>query len=151
MTIAIRLEDGKGSSSQVKVTKDGELITRVFDYSDSNSVTLDVANQAFNLFGPVSDSNFIITGIIISSNKDITVNGSLVQIYEADSPDDLPGTKDRLPINILKNATIPITPLLGKINMGKYLNAKHDDASPNAEVFVTVFGYYIPADVTAVT
>lgn len=146
MTIPVILEDGRGSGVSVKISPCGELITRVFNYSITSSAILNSDDTAFNLFGPVSKSNFIVTSIIISTNKDITINGTLVEVYASDLEDSTIISNEILTVNMLKNTSIPVTPLLSKIDVGKFLNVKHDDISMNAVVYCTVTGYFTPED-----
>lgn len=144
MTIPVVLQDGSGSSFSAKISSNGELIVRPIEFSSSRSVIMDLANTAFNVWGPVTGKEFVATSTIISTNKDIGVNGTNIEIYESDAPDSITVNGDSTKMNLLKNTVVPITGLLNKIPSGKYLNGKHDDAAPNAEVFLTIGGYFVP-------
>lgn len=142
--INLKIVDGSGSEHAVKVSSNGELIIRPFDFATSMEVTMDADATAFNVWPPKIGKQFVITNILVSTNKDIGVNGSNIEIFEADAADSTTLIGSSFKVNLLKNANLPLTGLLSIIQEGNYLNAKHDDGAVNAEVFVTIGGYYVP-------
>lgn len=148
MTVPVKLEDGHGSNVQARLSAHGEILTRDFDYSQGHSVTMDAANTAFNIWEPLSNHFFIVTGAIISANKSIsTTDGTLVTLYSSDTIDGTtPPVNGGVFVQMTKSSSLTLLPLSIKINKGRFVNAKHDDTSINAEVTVTILGYYIPVD-----
>lgn len=148
MTVPVRLEDGSGGTSiQAKISIHGEVITRAFDYSLPSSHSLDVANTAVNFVKPRSNHFFIMTAIVLSANSKVdNVDGTLVTIYQSDGEDSLTEIGEPTIIHLARNSNTTIVPISLKTGKGVYINMKHDDTTPNAEVFGTIMGYFIPAD-----
>jgi len=123
----------------VKVTALGQLVAGPFDYDEVSAITLDVANTAVNIFGPLVQKRFVVTAILLTANKNVTTDCS-VEIYESDGPTSTTVDKSILNIEMLKNSDRDITGLNFRLTEGVYLNGKTDDD----DVFVTVMGYYVP-------
>lgn len=137
--IKVNLSDGHGSGNLVKVSPQGEILTRQLKFSEGQFQSMDTVDTAFNFFKPRAGERFVITSILINTNKDIGVNGATVDIYEASSDSSTSIDKQLLRIIPLKNETIVATGAFVAVNEGKFLNGKTDDATVN----VTLGGYYI--------
>ena len=128
----------KGNFAQVSDNNELMIATQ---FSSAEKVTLTVDNTAVNLVKPRAGQKAIITGLIVNTNRDIGVNGALIEIYEASS--ETSGTVDKaiLSFDLIKNQTTITAPILIETNEGKFLNAKADDS----EINVTLLCYFAPA------
>jgi hypothetical protein len=92
---------------------------------------------------PKNEFSFIITGIIINADKNVSAtNGSNIRIYEATTDTSISETKLLFTLNLLKNDAEVITSILIKTTEGRYINADTDDATVN----ITLLGYYLKND-----
>lgn len=135
--------EGSGNGVFVGVSENGELITRAFDYSEPAFQLIDQSTDAFNFQSPKAGKNFIITGAILSGNKDVGVNGAVTTIYEATSIDSTTVATSRtlLEVEVPKSTVIPLTPLPNiRVEEGFFVNGKVDDIS----VRVALYGYFVP-------
>ena len=139
MSTPVKITDGSGTETQAKVTVAGQLVTGPFSYDQVSSVTLGVDDTAVNFYPPVAGQQFVITTILLTANKNVTTDCTVV-IYEADSPTDTVPDKTILNVEMLKNTSRDITGLNLLITSGKFINGKTDDD----DVFATIMGYYIP-------
>ena len=137
--IKVNIGDGSGGGSSVKVTPQGELLTRQLKFGEGQFQALDTINTAFNFFKSRAGERFIITTALINTNKDIGANGAIFDLYEADSETSTTIDKQLAKINILKNDVISIPGIFIAVSEGKFLNGKTDDTIVN----VTISGYYI--------
>ena len=109
-------------------------------FSTANKVTLTSDNTAVNLIKPQAGKKVIITGLIVNTNRDIGVNGALIEIYETST--ETSGTIDRaiISFDLIKNQNAITAPILIETNEGKFINAKASDSDVN----VTLFSYFAP-------
>ncbi len=135
--IDVGIKDGLGRS--VKISPQGELFVRQLKFGESQFQSLDTIDTAFNFFKPMALERFVVTGVIINTNKDVGVNGAIVDVYEADSETSTTIDKQLFKINMLKNDSLPITNILLGVTEGKFVNGKTDDAIVN----ITLGGYFI--------
>lgn len=135
--IDVGIKDGLGRS--VKISPQGELFVRQLKFGESQFQSLNAIDTAFNFFKPMASERFVVTGVIINTNKDVGVNGAIVDIYEANSTTSTTIDKQLFRINILKNDSISITNILLGVTEGKFVNGKTDDAIVN----ITLGGYFI--------
>lgn len=138
MTIDVNIKDSE-SGILAKVSDQGELITRILKFGEGKFQALDTINTAFNFFAAKAHQRFVITGVIINTNKDIGVDGATIDIYEASSTSSTTIDKQLFKIIILKNDTFAIPNVLLAVTEGKFVNGKTDDAVVN----ITVGGYFI--------
>jgi hypothetical protein len=124
--------------TKVKVTKSGELVTSSLSYDLVQYQEMTATGTAYNFYGPVERKQFIITGFLAVSNKDITAD-AIIEIYEADSDTETTISKALPKFAITKNSVVAPTPLRILVNEGVWVNAKTDDAT----IHLTMFGYYI--------
>jgi len=141
--IQVKLNDGTGAGHTVKVTHTGELVTVRGNYDQTFQDSMTSINTAYNLIVPKTANQFIITGIVINADKNVSAtDGAVVEVYEAADATTTTATKTILTLNIGKNSTIPLTGILIQTTRGTFLNAKTDDATVN----ITLLGYYILVD-----
>ena len=138
MTAGIRLV-GKNDQA-VLVTEFGQLVVAPIDYSTSVNAEMSVDDQAYNLVGPSSGQEIIVTDIILTANRNVGVNDATVTIYIADGPDVTAEAGDILQLEMLKQSTLSLNGLNLKIPKGKWINAKTNDNT----VFVTLMFYRVP-------
>lgn len=131
----------KGRENEASISGNGELITRAFDYSDSSFQTIDAANTAFNFFKPKDGFQFVITGVVISGNKDIGVNGAVLTLYTATTATSTTAVKTPFEVEVPKSTVLPF--IIPNVIAGEeiFLNGKADDTT----VRVGLFGYFVPA------
>ena len=141
--IKVKLNDGTGAGHAAKITHTGELVTVRGNYDQTFQDSLALTNTAYNLVVPKTARQFIITGIVINADKNVSVtDGAVVEVYEATDATTTTATKTILTLNIGKNSTIPLTGILIQTTKGTFLNAKTDDATVN----ITLLGYYLLVD-----
>jgi len=133
------LSDGKGSTNVAKVTPQGEILVRQLKFGEGKFQALDTIDTAFNFFLARAGQRFVITGILINSNKDVGANGAIVDIYEAGSTTSTTIDNQLARVNITKNQTVPIPGIFLAVSEGKFVNGKTDDATVN----ITIGGYFI--------
>jgi hypothetical protein len=122
------------------VTSRGQLVVSPLEYNEPYFQSMVTINTAFNFIGPVTGKRFVIDGLFISSDKNVSAtNGAVINIYEADAPDSIVSTKDIFTLDIGKLETSSLTALNVITSEGIWVNAKTDDATTN----VTLLGYYV--------
>ena len=127
-----------GSGARARVTKSGELVVAPLSYDLVANQTLDAANEAENFFAPKSQRQFVITTILLNSDKSVTTD-VVIDVYEADSLTSTTIDKAILHAELLKNDQRDITGLRLLVSAGAFVNAKADDANVN----VTIMGYFV--------
>ena len=130
-----------GNGNEAKVTSRGELIVSPLGYSESYAVTATVNNQGYNFTTPGTDKRFVITAILLTTDKNVGANGATISIYEASSATETTVDKEILTVEMLKQTNRDITGLNLIVTEGKWLNVKTDDNN----LYATVLGYYIEA------
>ena len=143
MPIETYIRDGTGNGHNVKVTHTGELVTIRGEYDTSQAAIMTATATAYNMVEPRVGSSFIITGIIVNTDKNVSAtNGANIELYEAATDTSTVQSKLLFALNILKNDSEVITGILLKTTEGVYLNAETDDATVN----ITLLGYYLKND-----
>lgn len=122
----------------VVLTPSGELVVAPLKNDDSYHQQLDATATAFNFVPPKVGFQFVITGFIAVSDKNITAD-AIVDIYEATSDTETTISKILLKFAMTKNQSIPANSLRILVSEGVWVNAKTDDAT----IHITLFGYYI--------
>jgi hypothetical protein len=128
----------KQNGTPVKVTKSGELVVGQLEYDDTFYNEMSSTGTAYNFFVPKAGKQFIITGFLAVSDKNITAD-AIVEIYEANSDTSTTVEKALPKFALTKNAVVSPTPLRILVTEGVWVNAKTDDAT----IHLTMFGYYI--------
>lgn len=138
--IAIKLQDGQGTSNVAKVNSDGVLAVGPLKSSIPISQELDVINTPFNFFRAKEEEKFVVTDIIINADNFVSINGADVTIYEANSVTSLTILKTIIQIDIGRSQTVPITGLQLDVSAGVFINAQTDSTNVN----LTIAGYFVP-------
>jgi len=138
--IKVILGDGLGKSNVAQISNQGELITRPGQFSTSKKQQI-TDSSAVNFFKPIAGKKFIVTGIIINTDRNVGVNGSVIEIYEASSATSTTIDASIISVDLVKNQTNALTPFLIETEEGKFINGKADDFNVN----ISVLGYFANA------
>ena len=122
-----------------KVSPQGELFTRQLKFAQAKFQSMDTINTAFNFFVAKAHQKFIVTGALINTNKDVGVNGAIIDLYEASSATSTTIDTQVARLNLLKNQVVALPSIFFGVTEGKFVNGKTDDATVN----ITVGGYFI--------
>ena len=141
--IDTKISDGSGGGHLARVTHTGELVTVRGNYDSTFNAAMTSINTAYNLVTPKSGFQFIVTGIVLNADKNVSAtDGAIAELYEATTDTTTTASKTLLTLNIGRNTTVPLTGILIQTTKGVYVNAKTDDATVN----ITLLGYYLETD-----
>jgi hypothetical protein len=125
------------TGDKARVSINGEVATGALKYSEPYYVELEVDNQIYNVVPAKTGQRFIITGILIGADRNVTTDCT-VHVYEAVS--DIGTTeKDILKIDLNKGEHTYLNLINVATQVTRWINATTDDD----DVDVTVFGYYV--------
>ena len=141
MGLKVRLEDGSGTGTTATITSRGELVVGNIAHSSSYSVEATVINTAYNFVGPLAGKRFVITDILLASDRNIGNNGADIDVYEATASDSITVSKEILGMELLKNSFRDLTGLNLIASEGVWVNVKTNDNN----IFATLMGYYVTA------
>ncbi len=129
-----------GDGRQVSVSDDGSLSVSVGAYDAAEYRELGVINTAYNFYKPLDREQFVITGIIMYGDKQVSSStNATVIIYEADSPETTTADRILIQVEVGQNQSIPFPGMRLLCNYGVYINAKTDDD----DVHLTIMGHYV--------
>ena len=132
---------GGGGKTRAVVSQFGQLITAPLSFSQAISVDLDTPSTVFNLVKPKHKHTIIVTDIILSTGKDVGVNGANITVYAADTAEDLQTADNAKTIfrtEIVKNVFAPLTGLNLGIRQGRFISV----TTSAAVVFSTIMFYF---------
>lgn len=134
--IDVRLCDDD-SGRLVKVTPNGELVTSALEYSEPFYIELGVDDQIYNIVPAKIDKRFIITGMLLGADRNVTTDTS-IHVYESTSAT---GTtaKDILFLDLNKGEHTYLNLFNVATQKTRWINATADDD----DVDCTIFGYYV--------
>lgn len=141
MTIKTSIKDGSGTNVEAKVTSRGQLVTSPLEFSIPESIVLDAVNIPYTLNSPETGKRFVITDLLLNSNKNVGTAGAIITLYEADEFDGTVSTNDIITTNLGRLGKISLTNLNWIISEGRWVVAQTDDD----DVYITIAGYYIDA------
>lgn len=139
MSIDVRIVGANNRA--VEVTFNGQLVTAPLEYSSGKFNDMDLVNTAYNFHEPTAGKRFVITALIISTNRNVGVNGANIFFYEASAIDTLTVDKIILQLDMAKSLTLPILGANFIMTEGAFLNGKTDDD----DVLATIAGYEVDA------
>lgn len=139
--MGIKVQLVGGNNRTVEVTSNGELVVAPLQYSTPKFQNMTVVDTAYNFHEPKAGKRFVVTGIIVSTNRDVGVNGAVIIFYEASSIDTLTVDETVLQLDMTKNQILPLLGANFILTEGKFLNGKTDDN----EVLATISGYEVDA------
>jgi len=134
--IKVLIQGNNGKTARVSNT--GELVVQP-PFSQATRVILTVDDTPLNFVKARALEKLIITGIIVNTNRDVGVNGALIEIYEASSETSATVDKGILSFDLVKNQTVVTSPLFIETTEGKFINAKASDS----EVNITLLGFFV--------
>lgn len=141
MSLQVNIRDGDGKGSMAHITSRGVLVVGPIDFSVSYNQDVDTIDTAFNFVGPLAAKRFVVTDILLSTDRLIGNNGAIIILYEATSSSTTTVTKTILEIEMLKSTVRDLTGLNMILTEGVWLNIKTDDDNVQA----TIMGYYVQA------
>ena len=136
MTLDVHIIGPDGDTA--KVTRQGAVKIIPNEFSKPNKQSMTDAN-AVSFWPPRAGEKFIVTGVIVNTDRNIGVNGALIDIYEAVSASTTDIAESIISIDQAKSVTSALLPLFSEVTEGRWVNGKTDDNN----VHVTVFGYYV--------
>ena len=125
----------------VEVTANGQLVVSPLAYSAGKFNDMSVVGTAYNFHEPTAGKRFVVTGLIVSTTRNVGVNGASIVFYEASAVDSITVDETVLELDMAKSEILPITGTNFILNEGVFLNGKTDDA----EVLATIMGYEVDA------
>ena len=128
------------SKNKATVTEFGQLIVAPVAYSTPYSVKMDANNTAYNLVSPVDNKSIVITGVILTANKNVGAGDATIVLYYATTSDTLTPVGEVVSLEMKKNTSLPLTGLNLIIPKGNFLLAKTDDN----DVFISIGYYRVP-------
>lgn len=139
--ITVGLVDTKNHNT-ARISKRGEVSVGPIEFSQFYFALLGTDNTPVNVVVPKTRKIFIITAIVLAGNRNIGVNGSIVDIYESsDGPATATQTNLIYEDEIAKQTRSVLTMLNIKVSEGNWVNAVCDDD----DVRVNIAGYYLDA------
>ncbi len=142
MTTAVGIKDATGGAV-ARVTEFGQLVVAPLAYSEPVKQNLNVIDTAFNFLTPLADHSIVITDIIASADKGVSVTDPAeVEIYQADSVDSLIEAPGIVSPRLLRGGDLVLNGLNLIVPEGKWINAKTNDAN----ILVTIMFYRVPVE-----
>ncbi len=131
-----------GSNNRiVEVLPTGQLATAPLEYSTGTFQNMDVVDTAYNFHEPIAGKRFVITGLIVVTNRNVGVNGASIVFYEASAVDTITVDKTLFQLDMAKNQILPLVGINQILTEGVFLNGKTDDD----DVLATIAGYEVDA------
>jgi len=127
----------------VKISPRGELIVAPISNSDIFNVTVDVADEPFEIVRGLAGKKFIVTGMLIATSKTFgsATTAETIELYQAHPSDLAISTNSLLDLDMLKNDRMIATGLNLTSGEASSLVAKATDTTAS----ITFGGYYIEA------
>jgi len=136
------------NGQHVQVTTAGEVVVAAGPYDFTKYHELDVINTAYNFYKPRDREQFVITGIIMYGDKQVSsATNATVIIYEASAEDTTTVDRILVQVEVGQNQSVPFPSMRVLANYGTYINAKTDDD----DVHVTMLGHYVDLDGSGAT
>jgi len=140
MSLPSTILDSKGTGNGVKVTSRGQLITAPLKFNETYFVSMTSPVIAYNFVEPNTRMQFVIDGIIFSSDKNVSsTNGAEIVIYTANSATSNTPIENLFTLDIGRLDKGSVTGLNVITDEGVWINGSTDDATTN----LTIIGYYV--------
>jgi hypothetical protein len=133
------------TGERVKRVMGGALAVAPIHPSLAFNATLGTDDTAVNIIPAKADHVFCMTGLFLTSNKNVDPNtAATVTIYTADAADTAKASalQTLFSVPVSKNSTRDYNPILVEAAEGKWINGETSDD----DVFVTVIGYYLKVE-----
>ncbi len=142
MSIPSTIKDSK-TGHAARVTRFGQLVIAPLAYSEPISQNLATINTAFNFIKPQADHSIVITDIIASADRNVSVTDPAeVEIYESDEVDSLTVVETIVSPRLLRGDSLPLTGLNLLVDEGRWVNAKTNDNN----ILITIMFYRVPVE-----
>ena len=134
-----QLVDGHGRGHSAKVNRAGAVAVGAPEYSAFYEVFLGTT-AVQNVLRPVPGKSIVITYVVMSTNKNVALDGAQVDLYEAGGPAvaSTAATRVLFRSEIPKQTTVPFPGLNLLVSDGAFVNAQTSDD----DVYVAV-GFYL--------
>lgn len=137
--IKVQLWGGRGKNSP-EITKRGQLVTSALDFERFYFAATAANDVAVNVVPPITGKCFIITAIILSSDRSIGVNGTIIDIFENNNgPTDGTIETQIIQDELAKQTRAVATGLNIITAEARWINVKSDDVI----VRCNIAGYYV--------
>jgi hypothetical protein len=127
----------RNNGNVAKVTHAGQLVTGNVAHDKSYFSEMSATGTAFNIVPPKVGFNFILSGLLAISDKNLTAD-AIIEVYEADDATSTTVLTTVFKTALTKNSSVTASPISIEVTEGMYLNAKTDDAT----IYLTALGYY---------
>jgi len=143
MPVGFNIQDGTGSEFLARVTSNGELIIRPFEYDTAKYIELGTANTAYNFEGPKAGQFMVITTIVLKADRQVSNSTDAdVVIYEASSATSTTVDRVLFQTAMIVGDQVQLSGLRIKVNKGKWVNAKTTDD----DIHATLAGFFVPIE-----
>lgn len=125
-----------GTTAEVAVLPSGALAVGQADDDLSKSATMSVDDTPVEVIGPQAGREILVTGALISTNRDVGVNGATVDVYYVEDVTSTDTTNLLIQVvDFAKNSAVATTPISLRVPIGNYVVAKTNDNSATASLF----------------
>jgi hypothetical protein len=137
----VQIKDGTGKNTAACVSSVGQLVTAPFSYDLVVFKEFAEPNTAYNFYEPKHNKQFVITGIVLVADKQVSSNATAdVVIYEASLSDTTTVDNVLYQTGMIQDQVQILLPLNILVNSGKFINGKTTDD----DIHANVIGYYLP-------
>ena len=139
MSLKVKIFGGRFGKGP-EITRRGQLVTAAISFERFYLGTTIANDTAVNVVEPRDGKNFIITSIILSSDRSVGANGAVTDIFENSlGPTSGTITKEIIQEEIAKQTRMTATGLNIIVTAGRWVNVKSDDVI----VRCNIAGYYV--------
>ena len=137
----VGVDNTTGRDGEVMVTDIGQLIVAPFSYDEVVFKELAAADTAYNFYGPKQSKKFIITGIVLKADKQVSASTDAdIVVYEANAPDTTTVSRVLFQVAAVSGDQVVLLPLNIAVSRNVWVNAKTSDD----DIHMTITGYYVP-------
>lgn len=131
------------TGNTARVSRFGQLITAPLAYSEPVQQNLNIIDTAFNFLEPETGKSIVITDIIVSADKSVSVTDPAeIEIYESDEIDSLNIVQGIVSPRLLRGGDFNVTGLNLLVPEGRWVNATTSDNN----ILITIMFYRIPVE-----
>ena len=142
MSAPVAIIDSRDGQA-ARVTRFGQLVVAPLAYSTPVAQNLNVIDTAFNFLAPESGKSIVVTDIIVSADKSVSVTDPAeIEIYEADAIDSLTVLQGIISPRLLRGDDLPLIGLNLLVPEGRWINATTNDNN----ILITIMFYRVPVE-----
>lgn len=131
--VKTQIIDG-ASKAGVEVTSKNELAVSSIRPSTPVYNLVDVINTPYLISEPKAERDTFITGLVLNADRNVGSPGSVIELYSTATKGATSGD-NIFTFELVKNASIVITPINVKIDEGLFLYIKASDTDINSTTF----------------